>query len=266
MLRALLTCAAGHVGHLQGHGEEHGYAATPRTRIFSMTEAAAGGSELPLGFGATYERAYRQQRSPSEVLAERATLLLRLDRSTPAGREAWRTSEAILRRILESSPSDAGVASNLGGLLLRSGREREAEAVFRRTLRDIDGAHVATMANLALLLGATPAGREEARRLHRHVLAMVPNHADNHVNMAIAAAADGDSAGARRLYGRALVADPSHLAALVNLAALGSAVEASELYSQVLALAPIGHRLYQIAKLNLARVREFMEAEGGAVS
>jgi tetratricopeptide (TPR) repeat protein len=136
-----------------------------------------------------------------EYCARRATLLDAIGRTDEA--------VAAYRRFLERRPDAAAAWYNLGILLRRQRRYREAVAAYEQ----------------ALSLG-------------------IDRPEEVHSNLGVLHAERRDAARARVAYGRALAANASHVPALFNLAGLleelGDRDQATDLYGRVLAIDP-GH-------------------------
>ncbi len=122
-------------------------------------------------------------------------------------------AEATLRRALALG-ADATGYYNLGFVLERRGRTRDAEESYRRTL-SVDPTHAAANNNLAALLAES--GRvAEAIEHWRTVLRVDPEHVDAHANIGAALGQAGEYAEALRHLDEALRLNPNHAGARKN--------------------------------------------------
>ncbi len=103
----------------------------------------------------------------------------------------WRQSgnyadyETLFRRTLERNPGSAFLHSNLGVILMHSGREAEAAAEFQEAVRLSPGAPDYRV-NHGLALAQLPGRMSEAIAEYREALRRDPNYSPAHLNLGLA--------------------------------------------------------------------------------
>lgn len=155
----------------------------------------------------------------------------------------YRDIETFYRETLEANPASWMSRTNLGLLLLESGRAPEiAEAVEHlREAARLKPARAEVVNNYGVALRA--AGRaDEARAQFRRATELKAGYVEAEFNLALALADGGDAAGARAGYGRVLALRPNHAKAANNLGNLllaeRDAAGAERLFRQALATVP----------------------------
>lgn len=183
----------------------------------------------------------RERRAMSRL----TTVLRRVVRLTPTNAAAWsalasgldETGEpqeavACLHRALALSPDQPICHVSHAGVLIRQGNLDTARRIHARLrcLVPLDGDADAGDSVIATLCGDV----RQALALARRALALQPNAASGHINLALAEHDDGQSARARRSNERALALQPGSDVARFNLSmvllALGDYVEGWRLY------------------------------------
>lgn len=110
------------------------------------------------------------------------------------------------RKQAADHPQDAGVANDLGNLLLLAGQPAEAEASYRKAV-ELDPHRVSALFNLGLLLQQRNE-RREALGLFRQVVDLQPEHAWAHYQIGALYEAWGQDSKAITEYARAFSLDP----------------------------------------------------------
>lgn len=155
----------------------------------------------------------------------------------------YRDIETFYRETLAANPESWMSRTNLGLLLLETGRPAEiAEAVEHlREAARLKPARAEVVNNYGVALRA--AGRtEEARDQFRRATELKAGYVEAEFNLALALADAGDVDGARAGYARVLAWRPTHVKAANNLGNLvlaeRDAAGAEKLFRQALATAP----------------------------
>ncbi|HSR10408.1 MAG TPA: tetratricopeptide repeat protein, partial [Thermodesulfobacteriota bacterium] len=121
--------------------------------------------------------------------------------------EDWDRARTRYESALRIDPGHLHSLVNLGNMLYRLGRRREAEAQYRKALR-IDPDHVEANYNLANLFEER-GDLENAILFHEKAIHENPDFADAHFNLARLLERTGDLAGARRHWRKYLDLDPA---------------------------------------------------------
>ena len=127
---------------------------------------------------------------------------------------------AAQRQLAAQHPNDAGVANDLGNLLLLAHRPDEAEAAYRRAL-EIDPKRTSALFNLGLL-EQDKGSLKEARQHFEQVVAQEPRHAWAHYQLGAIDEAEGKKSAAVDEYARAFALDPQLAFPDVNPHVVGS--------------------------------------------
>lgn len=123
------------------------------------------------------------------------------------GLQRFDEAEGVLRRAL-SAGDEANARYDLGVVLDRLGRVREAVEEYERVLRR-DPNHRDTLNNLAVDRARLNQLDQAAGRFEQ-LLRLDPDHADAHVNLGLVRAAQGQRAAADEHFRAALVVDPQN--------------------------------------------------------
>lgn len=223
--------------------------APPLTETASGTRAGSGTDRFSFGFAlhgagrlAEAERIYRQclADDPDHARACHHLGLVLLQQGQAAAALSW------LERALVLKDDQPDWFNRAGAALTALERPTEAEAMYRRALA-LDGGHVPSLSNLALLAGARGDGGQ-AESLWRRVLAAHPDNRDAHANLAEILRDRGQAAEAVPHYQAALAATPDSPDLLNNLGAcyraLGETARAIAQFSELVSRYPdhvIGH-------------------------
>ena len=130
-------------------------------------------SQTPEGSGTILElrRFYNDPREPA--IADRGFGLSYAELADRTGSAHWRDlAWSFLRRAVQGLPSEPRLLTETGSMLQQTGRGRDAELCYRRSL-ELDPWQNAALVNLAGLL-ATEGDKAEAIRLLRRALAVSP--------------------------------------------------------------------------------------------
>jgi len=152
----------------------------------------------------------------------------------------YATAEERYRAAVEKNPQDAESLSNLGQVLVRTGKVEEAIPYFDRAIAIIPQ-RWAYHFNRARALGLL--GRmEEAVKGYRAAQALFPNDYATAFNLGLALHKMGDEAGAVEAYNKAIALDPNdatfHMALGTSLERLQRPRDAAAAYEQYLKLSP----------------------------
>jgi tetratricopeptide (TPR) repeat protein len=155
-------------------------------------------------------------------------------------RGLYAEAEVHLRRAIEIDPTTFRDPYNLGGVLLKLDRPREAREMLERASR-INPHH----AGCWMLLGNANLMLQEPRRAmdaYREVRRLGDNSIDLYTNVGIALKMEGRVTEAEAEFRQALMLSPQHTPALFNLAVLAierrDAAEAAALLERVLTNSP----------------------------
>lgn len=152
---------------------------------------------------------------------------------------------AAQQRLIDESPSNAGLYNDLGNLLFLDGQTRAAEEAYETSL-ELDPELVSTRYNLALLLQQTDRPRR-AEREYRKVLKAEPQHAWAHYQSGVLLARRGKRSAAIQSFARSMrldarITDPAFNPHIVENTLASSAVLRAYGDLSSAALAP---RVYQ---------------------
>ena len=152
----------------------------------------------------------------------------------------WASQLSYYERAVQDNPLSSRAQSGLGAAFIETGRPKEAEAAFERSL-DLDTRNVTAYYNLGRLRfesGDDPA----AERFLREALRLDPSSADARVLLALVLDRRGHAGEAEMELRKALQVQPWSLSAHFNLgrllAAKGHPAEASVEFEEFLRLAP----------------------------
>jgi tetratricopeptide (TPR) repeat protein len=98
---------------------------------------------------------------------------------------------AAYRQALECNPAAAGASLNLGTILYRMRRFKDAEQHYRRAI-EVDPRYALAHFNLGNLYDET-GNREAAREHYQRAVDVNPGYADAHFNLALLCEKDGDT-------------------------------------------------------------------------
>lgn len=146
------------------------------------------------------------------ALAQDSSLeLLVLRVSVELARNRAPAAEAAGRAAVRFAPDDPRALGSLGNVLAQTGRQDEAERVFRRVL-ELDPGMVAAWLNLGNI--ALAGGRlDEARDCYERALAISPAHAPALYHLGLAEYYAGRPEEAHRRWRQVLQLDPDHAGA-----------------------------------------------------
>ena len=168
------------------------------------TRIEARKSEMPF---ASFHESELPQRSTVSVVASPAPAEDTFANALAAFQSGrLQEAEAILRRMLERFPDDAGCWNNLGNLLQETRRLEEAEAAFRKAIAltpDRPEFH-SNLGNLFRLAQRLP----EAEAAYRRAIDCMPDNPASHNQLGLLLTAAGKQAEAELAYGRALELNP----------------------------------------------------------
>jgi len=182
--------------------------------------------------------------APRGGIGDDAALLRRCVEQQRAGRQ--REAEAGYRRLLDRHPKDARISGLLGLLLLQSDRKGEAVALMEAAIA-AGGSDASLYNSHALAMNALARYPEAVVSANRAV-ALKPNQAELQINLGNALRRAGRAEEALDTYRRAIALNPRLAAAQIGLgsaqAALGDSTAAAEAYRAALELQPENARAF----------------------
>ena len=118
---------------------------------------------------------------------------------------------AAYYEVLAKDPKSSGAFYNLGLIAHLQSRMIAAESFYRLALEQ-DANNEKALFNLAIVRANTSGGAQEAVTLYKKVIALDPNYADAHFNLALLLRSLGQTAEAQQEFATAQRLDPNRVA------------------------------------------------------
>jgi tetratricopeptide (TPR) repeat protein len=118
---------------------------------------------------------------------------------------------AAYYEVLAKDPKSSSALFNLGLMAHLQNRFVAAESYYRLAL-DMEPANEKALFNLAIVRSNSSGGAAEAVTLYKKVIAMDPNYADAHFNLALVLRSLGQTAEAQQEFATAQKLDPNRVA------------------------------------------------------